>query len=80
MGLSKCYHMSDYILKSSVVPPVCPACPTTNCPISVNENILRPDKNLIENDIKKQNEDKVNCNDVQINQHLSKVYFFLICI
>ena len=32
-------------------------------PIPVNDNLLRPDKNLIENEIKKQNEDKVNCND-----------------
>ena len=29
----------------------------------INDNLLRPDKNLMENDIKKQNEDKVNCND-----------------
>ena len=27
----------EYIRKTEVVPPVCPACPTTNCPISVNE-------------------------------------------
>ena len=27
----------EYIRKTQVVPPVCPACPTTNCPISVNE-------------------------------------------
>merc|ERR1712062_875747 len=35
----------------------------TGNPISVHENLLRPDKNLIENEIKKQNENKVNCND-----------------
>ena len=29
----------------------------------INDNLLRPDKNLMENDIKKQNEDKVNGND-----------------
>jgi hypothetical protein len=27
----------EYIRKTEIVPPVCPACPTTNCPISVNE-------------------------------------------
>lgn len=27
---------SDYIKKTEIVPPVCPACPTTNCPISIN--------------------------------------------
>ena len=27
---------SEYIKKTEIVPPVCPACPTTNCPISIN--------------------------------------------
>jgi hypothetical protein len=27
----------EYIRKTEIVPPVCPACPTTNCPISVND-------------------------------------------
>ena len=29
---------SDYIKKTEIVPPVCPACPTTNCPISINSS------------------------------------------
>ena len=31
-------NSDEYIRKTEIVPPVCPACPTTNCPISVNSN------------------------------------------
>lgn len=34
---SKCDD-DEYIRKTEIVPPVCPACPTTNCPLSVNSN------------------------------------------